>query len=401
MNRVGLYFTLLQLFFTLTWTVYVIFLPRLAVEAGLPASWVVWILFIDQVVFLLSDWAMGLAADRIGRTLGRLGLVAALVSAFSALAFLCLPLVAPGGNPALFLAVTLLWTLTSSALRAPPLMLLGKHAAPEAVPGLASYWLFGLGVAGAVSPYLTVVLRQADPRLPFALAAVALAVSAWGLRWAEAQLAAGVARTPAAPSVPGAAPDLLPAQPRLAGLPAFLGAVACAGFAFQVHVAINSVPGYLRFAEPEQLDKLMPVFWVGFNLCLIPIAKTIQRRGAMGVLTGSAMIAAIAVFGSVQAGSLNDFMAAQFAAGACWAALLAAMFGAILAFGRTGREGLASGGLHSTLALAAALRIGIVLLPLHASAAVKATLAWLPPVSFLAAAVLFSLALSQARGRVR
>lgn len=40
MARAGLYFALLLLFFTLTWTVYVIFLPRLAAEAGIPKSWI-------------------------------------------------------------------------------------------------------------------------------------------------------------------------------------------------------------------------------------------------------------------------------------------------------------------------------------------------------------------------
>lgn len=37
-RRVGIYFALLQLIFTLAWTVYIIFLPRLAVEAGIPKS---------------------------------------------------------------------------------------------------------------------------------------------------------------------------------------------------------------------------------------------------------------------------------------------------------------------------------------------------------------------------
>ena len=189
MFRTGLYFALLQLFFTLSWTVYVIFLPQLAVASGLPRSAIVWILLADQLVFLVADWWMGARADAVSKVMGRLGLQMALISLVSALAFLALPLVAPGGNPVVFLAVTLVWTLTSSALRAPPLMLIGKYAKVSDTPAIASLWLFGLGLAGALSPYLTVALRGVDARLPFALAAIAVAVAAWGLVWAERHLA--------------------------------------------------------------------------------------------------------------------------------------------------------------------------------------------------------------------
>ena len=60
--RTGIVFALLQLFFTLTWTVYVIFLPRLAAEAGIAKSWIIWILVANQLVFLFADWAMGVKA---------------------------------------------------------------------------------------------------------------------------------------------------------------------------------------------------------------------------------------------------------------------------------------------------------------------------------------------------
>ena len=71
--RTGLVFALLQLFFTLTWTVYVIYLPRLAAEAGIAKSWIVWILIADQLVFLVTDWLMGVKADRSARIVGKLG----------------------------------------------------------------------------------------------------------------------------------------------------------------------------------------------------------------------------------------------------------------------------------------------------------------------------------------
>lgn len=385
MFRTGLYFALLQLFFTLSWTVYVIFLPQLAVSSGLPKSAVVWILLADQLVFLVADWWMGARADAVSRVMGRLGLQMALVSLVSALAFLALPLVAPGGNPVVFLAVTLVWTLTSSALRAPPLMLIGKHAKVSDTPAIASLWLFGLGLAGALSPYLTVALRGVDARLPFALAAVAVAVAAWGLVWAERHLAGQ-----AVVEVPSTAP-------RLRGLPIFLAAMALAGIAFQVHFSLNSAPGYLRHATPADLEWLMPVFWVGFNLCVLPMSLAVTRWGEFRVLTAGAAVGGVAVLAAGLSGTLGAYTAFQFVAGAAWAAIMLAAFGAALALGRSGREGLASGGLFSMLALAAALRIALVALQLPGEPAVRALLEWLPVAGFILAALLLAAALRGTR----
>ena len=72
-HRIGVYLAVVQFLFTLTWTVYVIFLPKLAAQAGIPKQWVVYILLADQLVFVVMDFAMGIAADRVSRVLGKLG----------------------------------------------------------------------------------------------------------------------------------------------------------------------------------------------------------------------------------------------------------------------------------------------------------------------------------------
>ena len=134
-SRFGWYLALLQLLFTLCWTVYAIYLPKLAAAAGIPAAAVILILMLDQLVFVVCDFATGIAADKVTRVLGRLGKWVAAVTALSCAAFLALPFVAGAGAP-VFLALTLLWAVTSSALRAPPLMLLGKYAAKPSIPFL-------------------------------------------------------------------------------------------------------------------------------------------------------------------------------------------------------------------------------------------------------------------------
>lgn len=383
-RRVGIYFALLQLIFTLSWTVYIIFLPRLAVEAGIPKSWILWILVADQLVFVIADWLMGARADQMSRIVGKLGPRLALITLFSALAFLLLPFVAPLASPLLFLALTLLWTVTSSALRAPPLMLIGKYAGAGAQPAIAGLWLFGFGIAGAIAPYLTGVLRDADARLPFALTSIAVAVAAWALAWAERHLAAAspAAKTPAHKPLP---------------IAAFLAIVALTALGFQVHFSLNSAPQYLRFVQAADLDQLMPVFWVGFNLAMLPLTYLIRHHGDFKVLAAGAAIGALAVAYATQAGSLELLIAAQLAAGAAWAAVMFGAFGAAILLGRTGREGFATGGMFSMFAFAAMLRILMIATQLNQDAGLQQMLAYLPAACWAAAALLLVLLLSRSR----
>lgn len=384
-RRVGIHFALLQLFFTLSWTVYIIFLPRLAAEAGIPKSWILWILVADQLVFVIADWLMGAKADRMSRIVGQLGPRLALITLFSALAFLLLPFVAPLASPLLFLALTFLWTVTSSALRAPPLMLIGKYAGAEAQPAIAGLWLFGFGVAGAIAPYLTGVLRDADARLPFALASVAVALTAWALAWAERHLAAQ-----ASPAIQTPARRPLP-------IAAFLAIVALTALGFQVHFSLSSAPQYLRFAQPAELGQLMPVFWVGFNLAMLPLTYLIRRHGDFKVLAAGAGVGAIAVAYAAQAGSLGLLITAQLAAGAAWAAVMFGAFGAAVLLGRSGHEGFATGGMFSMFAFAAMLRILMIATQLNQDAGLQQMLAWLPAACWGVAALLLVMLLNRSR----
>ena len=163
----GLYLAVLELIFTLGWTVYAIYLPRLAASACIAAGAVIYVLMLDQAIFTVTDFAMGVAADKVSRLVGRLGHWVAAITASSCAAFVgsalhCGTQLGPTG----LLVLIVIWAVTSSALRAPPLMLLGKYAARPAIPYLASLAMLGLGIAGAVSPYLAVVLAKQDRGCP-------------------------------------------------------------------------------------------------------------------------------------------------------------------------------------------------------------------------------------------
>jgi hypothetical protein len=383
-TAVGVYLGALQFFFALTWVVYVIYLPELAARAGIERRWVPVILLADQAIFAACDWVVGVAADRVARTMGRIARFVLTGTIVSCVAFLALPLVAPAGAPAL-LALIVIWAVTSSLLRAPPFVLLGRYAPGPSQPWLAGLALFGLGAAAAVAPFMAIALKGVDPRIPFVLSSVALAAATLGILWAESTLGAGVKPSPPA------------SVTRRAGAPAFLLAVALLAIGFQVHFAVNSAPMFLRVAKPEQLPWLMPVFWVGFNLLVLPASLLTQRFGGAAVMAGAGVVGAIALYATSIAGGLVPLVVAQFVAGGAWGCVLMSAFAAALALGRTGREGALTGGLFALLALAAFARIAMVMSEVGRHPEAQGTLAWLPAAAWVMAGGLLLLAATRHR----
>ncbi|MGJ4929605.1 MFS transporter [Bradyrhizobium sp. HKCCYLS2038] len=391
-TRLGLYLALLQLVFSLLWTTYVIYLPKLAAQAGIAPSAVILILMLDQAIFTLSDTAMGLAADRIGRVAARFGVFIALVTAVSCCAFVALPFVAASAGPAVFVGLIVVWALTSSVLRAPPLTLLGRHAARPTVPFLMALVMLGYGVAGAVSPYLGVVLRDYDPRLPFIISSAVLLLTALGLS------RAGQGGT--APAAPVAAkPEPKPMS--LRGWPLlFIGAMVILALGYQLHFSINSSAFYLRFAKQEDLQWLMPVFWIGFNLVLFPASVVVKHRGGLIVMGVAGLLGALAIVMAELAGALTVLIVAQFIAGAAWGCMMMSAMSAALAIGTTGAEGKVTGLVFSALALATFARIAAVAGGLQKLPDYAPLVQWAPVACwFVAGAGLLVMAAAALQGR--
>lgn len=374
-----------QLFLALGWTVYVIFLPALAAQAGLDKSVVPWLLLADQAIFAAMDWALGVAADRMAPRIRRLANAVALASLVSCATFLALPLLAPAASPALFIAATVVWSATSSALRAPPLVLLGRHLPAPAQPWAGGLFMLGLGIAGSVAPYFAAQLRGTDPVLPFALAAVSLAVATLVLTRAMGAGPRGAAAPAAsAPALQGAAP--------------FLFAVALLGLGFQIHFSVNAAPAFLRFASPAELEKLMPAFWIGFNLLILPASLVTKRLGGLATMALGSAVGGVAAALVATAGSLPVLVALQFVAGASWGCVMMSAVAAALAMGRTGREGFVCGALWSLFAVAAFTRIALVIAQVPQAPAWQPVLAWAPGALWLTAGLLLAAALRRERG---
>jgi len=346
-NRLGFYLAFLQLVFTLLWTTYVIFLPKLATGVGIAPIAVIFVLMMDQAVFTITDTAMGVAADRIARFVGRLGLWIGVLTAISCAAFVALPFVTGPNAKVIFIGLILIWAITSSALRAPPLILLGQHAAKPRVPFLSAVVMLGYGLAGAVSPYLGVLLRDHDARMPFIISTVVLLITALGLSQVGPGL--GQEERRRAKPVPLRGVSML-----------FIVAMVILALGYQLHFSVNSEFFYLRIAKSADLQWLMPVFWIGFNVAMFPASVIVKHHGALIVMGAAGLLGAAAIAATEITGALNVMIVAQFIAGAAWGCMMMSAISAALWIGATGAKGKVTGLVFSALALATFARMSAV-----------------------------------------
>ena len=377
----ALYLGVVQFFFATTWTIYVLYLPQLAAQAGIDKRWVPWILVADQAVFAVMDVVTGFWIDRVRAGLARFGGWILAIVVVSSVAFVLLPFV----GSTLMLLCLAVWAVTSSALRSPPWALLGRYAATPSLPWLSALVLTGNALAAAAAPYLGLALRGVSPTLPFLLSTLTLVATVAGLMYIERQSVRSET----------AGEEVSREDPKRIAL--FFAALLLLAVGFQIHFSLNSAPQYLRFAAAADLPWLMPVFWIGFNVLMFPAAGMVTRLGVSRTMALAGAVGALAALAAALATSLPALVAAHFVAGGAWGAASVAAYSAAIAFGRTGREGRFLGTLFAMLAIAAFTRIAAVASGFALDPAVRTLLPWLPQTAWLLAALLLVFALRPAR----
>jgi MFS family permease len=165
----------------------------------------------------------------------------------------------------------------------------------------------------------------------------------------------GLAQNVSVPDRPAAVTKPLGKVPMV-----FIGSMIILALGYQLHFSINSAPFFLRFAKAGDLQWLMPVFWIGFNIAMFPASVVTKRRGGLIVMGAAGLLGALAVLGAELAGNLNMLIAAQFVAGAAWGCMLMSAISAALAIGDSGAEGKVVGLVFSALALGTFARMAAV-----------------------------------------
>jgi MFS family permease len=345
-SSAGLALAGVQFFFTLGWTIYVIFLPELLKSAGLAAAWLPLLLMADQLIFAAMDIAFGVIADRMTDGYRKLARLLLLLTTISAVAFLLLPVLGQV-SPVLLIGVLAVWVFSASVVRAPTMVLLAKRAKAAQQGRLVIWYAAGMALASALSPFAGLLLKGADPRLPFAVSALSLLAAVLVLlRFSGND-----------------APPQQKDEPQPIAFQAYLPllvVLALASGGFQLHAFLNAAPQYLAFTTKDNLPWLMPLLWVGFFAALLGVETLVKRFGALPVAAGGVALTALASYGSTAAGSLEALILLQLLAGAGWAAAFAGLMEQASLFGTRGAEGLFMGSFFSVLALTSFARIAFV-----------------------------------------
>ena len=344
MKGSGLALASVQFFFTLGWTVYATYLPELLKGAGIALTWLPWLLMADQLIFATMDIAFGVVADRVADGYRKLAHLLLWLTTVSAGAFLLLPLLASISS-GLLLVVLIIWVVSASVVRAPTMVLLSKRAKAAQQGRLVAGYAFGMALASALSPFLGLMLKGADPRLPFAISALTLLAAVFVLlRFSGSQPAETESDAP-------------PPLPFNAYLPLLL-VLGLATFAFQLHAFVNAGPLYLAHVAKESLPWLMPLLWLGFSAALLGVGRLIKRFGALSVAATGLLLTAIASYASVTVNTLEALIFFQVLAGAGWALAFSGLMERAAADGTRGAEGVFMGSFFAITALGSFARIG-------------------------------------------
>jgi hypothetical protein len=165
----------------------------------------------------------------------------------------------------------------------------------------------------------------------------------------------------------------------------FIASMVMLALGYQFHFSVNSMPLFLRFAKPADLQWLAPVFWVGFNIAMFPASRVTKHRGGLIVMGVAGLLGTIALIGAELAGNLNTLIVTQFIAGAAWGCMLMSAVSAALAIGEGGDRGKMVGLVFSALALATFARLAAVAGGLQRLPEYAPLLHWAPVACWLVA----------------
>ncbi len=209
-----------QTLLAVVWLAYTTTLPALLDRAHAPPAWRAQLLLADQGLFALADLACALWLARAARATQRLGPAMLLAVGVSTVALLALP---SATRPALLLAATAVWALTSGVLRAPLARLLNRHAALPDAPALAATLSVASGLATLLGPPLVEALHPHGARPLLAASGLAL--------WIATATLFATERSSPRPSETASAPRPAPAVAPL------LAATLAHTFALQITVS--------------------------------------------------------------------------------------------------------------------------------------------------------------------
>ncbi len=298
----------------LMWIIYNLYLAKLLISLGFPATWATTLLVVENALAIVLEPVLGNFSDRLQQQLGtRLPLVSLGVILAAGL-FLAIPAVALGGvtfaQRWLLPTVLIAWALAMTTFRSPVLSLLGRCAFQTRLPEAASILTLVGGVTGAMAPLAGDLILGWGAGVAFALGSGVLVGATLLLRWVVAQAPALKLATATGETLPRAV------EVPIAILPPMPLSWPNLGRVFGTGVGVTLGFRALLTLFPQVLAKqapLVPVPWVMGSIFLaLAIAALPAGKVALHLGNQRAMVLGLGLlsFVSITISTLGNTLAA-------------------------------------------------------------------------------------------
>jgi hypothetical protein len=292
----------LQAGISLAWVVYALYIPQLLKQVGLPASAAVPLLIVENGLSVVMEPLMGGLSDRARRRMGtQLPFIAAGVIV-SALLLASLPLLAGMGDRSdqvarLLTWAVITWSLAMTIFRSPALALLGQTAMSQQLPQAASLLTFAGAIAGALGVFAQSAILGLGAIATFAISSGVLLL-ACGILWVMHRQPPNAPHSDSQPRTEPLQAEFSGGQPfdspQRAATPA-TGNRRPWGWIFAVGVGVGLGFALLRqgLLNPKALTDagaLLPTFTVAHLLTVLPagaIATAVGTQRTLMVGLGS------------------------------------------------------------------------------------------------------------------
>ncbi|MGK7891432.1 MAG: MFS transporter [Leptolyngbyaceae cyanobacterium] len=188
---------------SLTWIIYILYLDKLLIQYGFPASFAATLLIIENILAAIMEPLMGTLSDRVQHWMGsRFPFIAIGLIAASA-CFIAVPVVLVFGGSTgvvrwLLPTAMVLWALAQTVFRSPAMSLLGRYAYATNLPRAASILTLMHSVISPMRSFATDFILGIGPLFAFAIGSISLlaAATALGMVGPDQGLAAAQAFQP-------------------------------------------------------------------------------------------------------------------------------------------------------------------------------------------------------------
>jgi hypothetical protein len=271
---------------SLSWLIYNVYLPKLLIGYGFPASMAVVLLAIENAIAVLLEPLFGSLSDRAYRWLAtKFGFISVGVI-LSATLFIIIPTLfvfrsAWGVVSWIFIGVIIAWAMAMTVFRSPAISLIGRYAIGTELPLAMSFLTLTGGTIAAFKPTVQNFLLSLGAPIAFATGSIVLLAATAILRYFDP---------------PTNLPDELTADYKISLLDCNKIAIAGFAIAWAIRCLFETLPKLLKLHfQTIDLPPTMLAISLGLAILAVPGSMWASKIGNQQAMTIGIMMTVISL----------------------------------------------------------------------------------------------------------